>query len=280
MKMPRLPIGDWFEAIIDWIEETFAILLDIIEWIIETVLEIFLGVFTYLSYDMPVIASPFIIIIILTVVAWWLSGIGMGIFTLVGFTLIHSMDLWPEFISTLASIIAAVIVALGIGIPIGILASRNEYVNALIRPVLDFMQTMPPFVYLIPAVIFFSLGVVPGVIATVIFAMPPAIRLTNLGIRQVDKEVIEAGKAFGSTANQLLFKIQIPLAIPTIMAGVNQTIMLALSMVVIASMIGAGGLGNIVLRGITQLNIGLGFEGGLAVVFLAIFLDRVTQSLQ
>jgi len=198
----------------------------------------------------------------------------------VSFFLLYGMNLWPQMLDTLSMILASGIVALGIGIPLGILAAKNDTVNEIVRPILDFMQTMPPFVYLIPAVIFFGMGTVPGAIATVIFSMPPAIRLTNLGIRQVDKEVVEAGHAFGSTGKQMLFKIQLPLAMPTIMAGVNQTIMLSLSMVVIASMIGAGGLGGTVLRGITQLRIGLGFEGGLAVVIMAIFLDRITQSLQ
>jgi len=156
--------------------------------------------------------------------------------------------------------------------------ARSDKVEALVRPVLDFMQTMPPFVYLIPAAIFFGLGKVPGTIATVVFAMPPAVRLTNLGIRQVHEENIEAGLAFGCTPRQLLTKVQLPLAMPTIMQGVNQTIMLSLSMVVIASMIGAGGLGNVVLTGIQRLNVGLGFEGGLGVVLIAILLDRVTQT--
>ncbi|WP_041367017.1 ABC transporter permease [Natranaerobius thermophilus] len=274
--IPRIPIGDWFESIIDWIEEVFAVLFDIIDVVIEAIVGSFMYVFDTISVQL----SPFVVIILLAALAWRLSGLGVGIFTLLGFSLIVSMDLWEPTMVTFSMILTAGIVALGLGIPIGILASKNEVVNTIVRPVLDFMQTMPAFVYLIPAVIFFSLGLVPGVIATVIFAMPPAIRLTNFGIRQVDKEVIEAGRAFGSTSSQLLFKVQLPLAVPTIMAGVNQTIMLSLSMVVIASMIGAGGLGNIVLRGITQLDIGTGFEGGLSVVILAIFLDRITQSLQ
>ena len=169
---------------------------------------------------------------------------------------------------------------LGIAImlPVGIAMARSDALEAMIRPLLDLMQTMPPFVYLIPAAIFFGLGTVPGAIATLIFSMPPAVRLTNLGIRQVSREQVEAGQAFGCTDRQLLFRVQLPLAMPSIMAGVNQTIMLALSMVVIASMIGAGGLGNTVLTGIQRLNVGLGFEGGLGVVLLAILLDRITQS--
>ena len=165
-----------------------------------------------------------------------------------------------------------------LGIPLGIWAARSDPVERIVRPVLDLMQTMPAFVYLIPAAMFFGLGRVPGVVATIIFAMPPAVRLTNLGIRQVPEELIETGLAFGCTSGQLLLKVQLPTARPSIMAGVNQTIMLALSMVVIASMIGAGGLGDTVLRGIQRLDVGLGFEGGLGVVILAIILDRITQS--
>jgi len=191
---------------------------------------------------------------------------------------IIGMDLWEQTVQTLALVLAASTVALAVGVPVGIAMARNDLVESLIRPVLDFMQTMPPFVYLIPAAIFFGLGTVPGAIATVVFAMPPAVRLTNLGIRQVNKEQIEAGLAFGCTRRQLLTKVQLPLAMPSIMAGVNQTIMLALSMVVIASMIGAGGLGNTVLTGIQRLNVGVGFEGGLGVVILAILIDRITQS--
>jgi glycine betaine/proline transport system permease protein len=192
--------------------------------------------------------------------------------------LIFGMGIWQETISTLALVIGSSLVALAIGIPVGIAMARNDAVEAIVRPILDFMQTMPPFVYLIPAAIFFGLGKVPGAIATLVFAMPPAVRLTNLGIRQVSREQVEAGQAFGCTSTQLLFKVQLPLAMPSIMAGVNQTIMLALSMVVIASMIGAGGLGNTVLTGIQRLDVGLGFEGGLGVVLLAILLDRITQS--
>jgi glycine betaine/proline transport system permease protein len=192
--------------------------------------------------------------------------------------LIFGMDIWQQTVTTLSLVIGASLVALIFGIPLGVIMARSDRMEVIMRPLLDLMQTMPPFVYLIPAAIFFGLGTVPGTIATLIFAMPPAARLTNLGIRQVSQEHIEAGLAFGCTNRQLLFKVQLPLAMPSIMAGVNQTIMLALSMVVIASMIGAGGLGNTVLTGIQRLNVGLGFEGGLGVVLLAILLDRITQS--
>jgi glycine betaine/proline transport system permease protein len=188
------------------------------------------------------------------------------------------MGVWSGTMESLSLVLASTIIAVVIGIPLGIAMARSDAVASVVRPVLDLMQTMPAFVYLIPAAMFFGLGAVPGTIATVIFAMPPVVRLTNLGIRQVHAEFVEAGLAFGCTSRQLLFKVQLPNAMPSIMAGMNQTIMLSLSMVVIASMIGAGGLGNTVLTGIQRLDVGKGFEGGLAVVILAVILDRITQS--
>jgi ABC-type proline/glycine betaine transport system permease subunit len=173
----------------------------------------------------------------------------------------------------------AAVVSVLIAVPLGIAAARNDGVSQTVRPVLDLMQTMPAFVYLIPAIFFFSIGVVPGVVATVIFALPPGVRLTELGIRGVDPEMVEAGEAFGTPPGRILSRIQIPLAMPSIMAGINQLILLSLSMVVIAGMVGAGGLGNEVLEGIQRVNIAQGFEGGLAVVVLAIFLDRLTSAL-
>lgn len=218
-------------------------------------------------------------LLLLTAIAAALVGWKMALFAFIGLALVFSMGLWVATMETLALVLSATIFALVIGIPTGILAAQHRAVENGVKPVLDFMQTMPAFVYLIPAVLFFGLGKVPGAMATVIFAMPPAVRLTNLGIRGVSREVVEAAWAFGATRSQLLFKAQIPIALPTILAGVNQTIMLALSMVVIGGMIGAGGLGEIVLSGITQMQIGMGFESGLAVVILAIYLDRVTQAL-
>jgi glycine betaine/proline transport system permease protein len=188
------------------------------------------------------------------------------------------MGLWVESVQTLAVVIVAATLAIVIGIPLGIFAARNEHARIVMRPLLDFMQTLPVFVYLIPAVFFFGIGVVPGAVATTVFAIPPAVRLTELGIRQVDSEVVEAAQAFGSRPRQILRDVQIPLAMPSIMAGINQVIMLALSMVVIAGMVGAAGLGAIVVRGVTELDIGAGFEGGLAVVILAVYLDRVTDA--
>jgi len=264
-------IGGAFESVIDWLVEHMDWLFKGISAVISTLLD---GTIALLN-----LPPWFVMIILLTALAWWAAGRGVAIFTAIGFFVIWYMGLWTLTMSTLGLVIASVIIALLVGVPVGVWASKKDVVWNIVRPVLDFMQTLPAFVYLIPAVLFFRLGPVPGVVATLIFSLPPAVRLTNLGIRQVPKEIKEAARSFGSTSRQILFKAELPVALATIMAGVNQTIMLALSMVVIAGMIGAGGLGNEVLRGITQLRIDLGFEGGIAIVILAIFLDRVTQAL-
>jgi glycine betaine/proline transport system permease protein len=231
------------------------------------------------SIEQGLLAIPFWLMILLaTLVGIRRVGWGFGVFVALALTLIVVTGFWPQTVVTLALTLSATIISLIFGLPLGISCARNDRLNAWVRPVLDFMQTMPAFVYLIPAAMLFGLGRVPGTIATVIFAMPPVVRLTSLGIRQVSLEQIEAGNAFGCTATQLLFKVQLPIAMPTIMAGVNQTIMMALSMVIIASMVGAGGLGNDVLASIQRLDVGLGFESGLAVVLLAIILDRITES--
>ena len=225
------------------------------------------------------VPAPWLLAPLIAILAAWRVSLSFAILSLLGLNLVLFMGLWQPMISTLALVIAASLLALIIGIPIGIFSARRQHIWAITRPVLDLMQTMPAFVYLIPAVMFFGTGLVPSTIATLIFSMPPVVRLTYLGIRQVPVDLIEAGRAFGCSERQLLWKVQLPNALPTLMAGVNQTIMLALSMVVIASMIGGGGLGDVVLRGIQQLDVGLGFEGGLAVVILAVILDRLTQSL-
>jgi glycine betaine/proline transport system permease protein len=208
----------------------------------------------------------------------WRIGFRFAAFTAASFTLIVMTGFWEQTVVTLGLTFSSTLISLLLGIPLGIWSAKQERVAYVIRPVLDFMQTMPAFVYLIPAAMLFGLGRVPGIIATVIFAMPPAVRLTSLGIRMVNKELVEAGQSFGCNSRQLLFKVQLPNAMPSIMAGVNQTIMMALSMVIIASMVGAGGLGNDVLASIQRLDIGLGFESGMAVVLLAIILDRITES--
>ncbi|RNC90578.1 MAG: ABC transporter permease subunit [Synechococcus sp. YX04-3] len=223
--------------------------------------------------------APWLLALVVALLGLWRVSATFGLHSLLGLNLVQAMGLWKPMVSSLALVLTASLLALAIGLPLGVLAARQRSIWQLTRPLLDLMQTMPAFVYLIPAVMLFSTGAVPSVIATLIFAMPPVVRLTVLGIRQVPADLIEAGRSFGCSEWQLLIKVQLPNALPTLMTGVNQTIMLALSMVVIASMIGGGGLGDVVLRGIQQLNIGLGFEGGLAVVILAVILDRLSQSL-
>jgi glycine betaine/proline transport system permease protein len=271
--LPKIPLGEGIEVLVDLIDDYFGWMLDGIS----AGLDFFMSGFNYVLLAIPAIA----LILALTVLVWYISRRDLGIAAVVaiGLLLIWNLNLWEEAVETLALVITSAIIALAIGIPLGILSARHDYVDTIMRPVLDFMQTMPSFVYLIPAVIFFGLGNVPGMIATVIFAMPPSIRLTNLGIRQIPKELIEVADAFGTTSRQKLVKVQLPVALPTIMAGVNQCIMLALSMTVIASMIGAGGLGLNVLKGIQRVDIGGGFEAGLGIVIIAIVLDRITQNL-
>lgn len=221
---------------------------------------------------------PWMIAALLAITGLLRIGWKFGIFCLACCFVIEDTGFWMQTTVTLALIISATAISLVIGLPLGIWTAKNDRVASIVRPTLDFMQTMPAFVYLIPAAMLFGLGRVPGVIATVIFAMPPVVRLTGLGIRQVNKEQVEAAITFGCTPMQVLMKVQIPGALPSIMAGINQTIMMALSMVIIASMVGAGGLGNDVLASIQRLDIGLGFESGLAVVLLAIMLDRITET--
>jgi glycine betaine/proline transport system permease protein len=208
----------------------------------------------------------------------WRVGWRFAIFATLSQLLIYATGFWDQTVITLGLTLSATLISLVFGVPLGIWTAKNKHVAMVVRPILDLMQTMPAFVYLIPAAMLFGLGRVPGILSTVIFAMPPAVRLTSLGIRHVNREIVEAGQAFGCTPWQLLYKVQFPNALPSIMQGVNQTIMLALSMVIIASMVGAGGLGNDVLASIQRLDIGLGFESGLSVVLLAIMLDRITES--
>ena len=266
--------GKYFEHMIDWLTNNLEVFFDGVQAFVKNMI---IGLEDCLLYF-----PAWVMIVIFVIIAWYLSGWRhwkLATFSGAGFFLINAMQLWSYTMQTLALVLVSTVIALLIGVPLGIWSGRSERAQSIIRPCLDFMQTMPAFVYLIPAVLFFQLGKVPGAMATVIFAMPPAVRLTSLGLRQVPKEVMEASISYGATASQQLLKVQLPIALPSILAGVNQTIMLSLSMVVIAAMIGAGGLGNQVLKGITQLQIGLGFEGGVAVVILAIYLDRVTQAM-
>ncbi len=265
-----IPLGDWINTAVEWLTINLAAFFNVITIVIrEPLVQI-----EHFLWWIP----WWLMIIILVGTAWRFAGYKIALFSLFGMVFIGVMGLWDHTMTTLAIIVTAVAVSVVIGIPLGILAAKNDRFESIMRPILDGMQTMPSFVYLIPAVFFFGLGKVPAVVATVIYAVPPCIRLTNLGIRQVPREIVEAGKAFGSTGMQLLFKIQLPLARPSIMAGINQTIMMALAMVVIASMIGASGLGLEVLRGIERLDVGRGFLAGVGIVILAIMIDRIGQS--
>lgn len=269
MKLPKIPLADWIEWLEGWLETNLEPLFGFIRVVVGETVH---GLEAALSW-FPAI----VLILLFTFLAWFIGKWKMALFTLIGLFVIENLGYWSQTMQTLALVLTAAFISVLIGVPIGILCARYNSIQKIVTPVLDFMQTMPAFVYLLPAVTFFSLGVVPGVISSIIFAIPPTIRLTNLGIRQVPEELVEAADAFGSTPAQKLFKLQLPIAKPTIMAGINQTIMLSLSMVVIASMIGAQGVGAYVYRAVTQGNTGVGFEAGLAIVILAIILDRLTQ---
>jgi glycine betaine/proline transport system permease protein len=219
-----------------------------------------------------------IFIVAVVIISFMTAGRGIAIFALLSLTMMGGLDLWESAMETMALIFVAVILSISIAVPVGILAARSNLVDTILRPILDGMQTMPSFVYLVPAVMFFGIGDVPAIFATIIYAVPPAIRLTNLGIRQVSSEIVEAAMSFGTTPRQLLLKVQIPMAVPTIMAGINQTIMMALAMVVIASLVGAGGLGEDVNRALNRFQPGEALLSGLGIVFLAIIIDRVTQA--
>jgi len=269
-SIPRIPLGEWVDSFVASLYEHFEGLFRGFSYII--------GGFVALLTNFLTIIPAILMIIILCFFIWYTTRkLSLVIFTLIGLLFILNINYWAQTMQTLALVLTSVIISIIVGIPIGILASQNERFSKFLKPTLDFMQTMPAFVYLIPAITFFGVGVVPGIIASVIFAMPPTIRFTDLGIRQVPEDLIEAANAFGSTASQKLFKVQLPLATGTIMAGVNQSIMLSLSMVVTASLVGAPGLGVDVYRSVTQVNIGMGFEAGLAIVVIAIILDRITQ---
>ncbi|MGO3479081.1 MAG: ABC transporter permease, partial [Brachybacterium tyrofermentans] len=231
-----------------------------------------------LTYGLTAL-EPLVMIVILALIAWIVRSWKLALGTALTFLLVLSMEQWVHMMETMALVLVATVIAVLIAVPVGILAARNRVVSSIVRPGMDFMQTMPAFVYLIPAVTFFSIGVVPGMVATIIFALPPGVRMTELGIRQVDGETVEAGEAFGASPWQILRGIQLPLAVPTIMAGVNQVIMLSLSMGVIAGMIGAPGLGKEVVAAISSLDLALGVEAGLGVVILAVYLDRLTAAL-
>ncbi|MCE9632923.1 MAG: proline/glycine betaine ABC transporter permease [Methylophilales bacterium] len=266
----KIPLGEWVAGGVKWLENNDHGAFNQIGSVIDN---------TTSAIEHGLIATPYWLFAAIFIgIAYWRRGWQFATFCAASLWLISNMGFVEQTLVTLALITSATLISLTLGIPLGIWAGRSDRAESVIRPTLDFMQTMPAFVYLIPAAMFFGLGRVPGVIATVIFAMPPVVRLTSLGIRQVNKEQVEAGIAFGCTPSQLLLKVQLPSAMAALFAGINQTIMMALSMVIIASMVGAGGLGNDVLSSISRLDIGLGFESGLGVVLLAIMLDRITES--
>jgi len=280
---PLVPLDKWIDAAIEWLSITFMDFFDTIMVIINNINVVLLGALRFIPiYTVSIagtsVALPFLGILIIPYL-WWVGSIWTGIFGFASLWFVANLGLWSESLETFSLTLTAAFLALLLGIPTGILAGKSDTADNIIRPILDFMQTLPVFVYLIPAVILFGLGPAPAVIATVIFAVAPAVRLTNLGIREVPDELVEAGEAFGCNNIQLLIKVEIPVARPSIMAGVNQTIMLSLSMVVIAALIGAGGLGGEVVRSIQRMLVGKGFVAGIAVVFVAIILDRATRTI-
>ncbi|MEV7342357.1 ABC transporter permease/substrate binding protein [Streptomyces sp. NPDC093544] len=269
--MPRIPFGDWVNDTVDW-------LLNHMAWFFDFLKTVFDGAYDGVNAVLQA-PEPLLLAAIFAVIAFWLRGTSAGVLTFVGFAFIDSLELWEDAMVTLSLVLVATVIALVISVPVGIWAARSDRVSSVVRPVLDFMQTLPAMIYLIPAILFFGTGAPAGMVATLIFALAPGVRMTELGIRQVDKDLVEAADAFGTTPRDTLLRIQLPLALPSVMAGVNQVIMLGLSMAAIAGMVGTGGLGGDVNQAIGQLNVGLGSEAGVAIVILAIYLDRMTSAL-
>jgi glycine betaine/proline transport system permease protein len=266
-----IPLDDWITYLVDWLVEGYRWFFQGIKLPVE---------WTLSGLENGLLAlPPLLLIAVMAAIAWKTSGVRLAVFTSASLLLIGLLGFWEDTMITLAMVFSSVLFCTIVGVPLGIWAGRNDRFESFLRPVLDGMQTTPPFVYLVPMVMLFSIGNVAGVLATIMFSLPPITRLTALGIRQVHPELVEAALAFGATGSQVLFKVQIPLAMPTIMAGLNQTIMMALSMVVIAALIGAGGLGAPVVLGLNTLDIGLATIGGLSIVLIAIVLDRITQAL-
>lgn len=272
MNIPKIPLGEWVDSFVAWLTIALGGLFTFITNVIDGLLDIIVNVLS--------VGPPVVLILILTLLVTYTSRWPLGVFTLISLLLIDNLGYWDSSIQTLAIVLLSGLLTIIIGVPLGIWCSQRKTVQSIVTPILDFMQTMPAFVYLIPSILFFGIGVVPGIIASFIFAIAPTIRMTNLGIQKVPNDLIEAANAFGSSTSQRLFKVQLPLATPTIMAGINQSIMLALSMVVTASLVGAPGLGADVYRAVSQIDVGQGFEAGLSIVFIAIVLDRITQNLR
>lgn len=267
----KLPLARWVDHGINWLVREWGPFFD---WLGATLLKPLVALEHFLLW-----LPWWVLVLVVAAIVWRISGWKLALGSALGLVLIGLLGLWTHAMRTLTLVIAGTALAVLVAIPTGIAMARSDRLERVVRPLLDLMQTLPSFVYLVPILMLFGMGKVPGVLATFVYAVPPAIRLTNLGIRQVPADVVEAARAFGTTPAQMLIKVQLPLAMPTIMAGINQTVMMALSMVVIASMIGAAGLGTEVLNGIARLETGRSFAGGISIVILAIVIDRVTQGL-
>ncbi|MBB3963705.1 choline ABC transporter permease subunit [Rhizobium metallidurans] len=267
----KIPIGPWAKAFVDWLTTNADWFFNQLAFVLSRVIN---GLLFVLQTP-----HPLIVILGITAIAYWLRrSVVVAVFTCLGLLFIMNQGYWKETTATLALVLASTFVSMVVGIPLGIASARRPWVNSLLRPVLDLMQTIPTFVYLIPALILFGLGMVPGLIATVIFAIPAPIRLTRLGIISTPPSLVEAAESFGATPMQVLRKVELPYATPQIMAGLTQTIMLSLSMVVIAALVGADGLGVPVVRALNTVNVAKGFEAGLCIVILAIILDRMFRA--
>lgn len=265
-----VPVGAWVEALLQWVVTNFRFMFQAIKVPFDIVLT---GLEDGLTQ-----APDLLILVLIVLVAWQAGGRRLGAIAAACMVAIGLMGAWEESMTTLSIVLTCVVFCSLIGIPLGVYSAKSDRIWTVLQPMLDLMQTIPSFVYLVPIVMLFSIGNVSGVIVTFIYALPPVVRLTNLGIRQVRGDMVEAARAFGASNRQTLYKVELPLAMPTIMAGVNQTIMMALSMVVVSSMISVTGLGQMVLRGIGRLDMGLATVGGLGIVFLAIVIDRTSQS--
>jgi glycine betaine/proline transport system permease protein len=268
LTQDKIPVGRTAKAIVDWLTNNFAWFFDGLAFLMQGFID---GLMFVLKYP-----HPLIMIAIFAAIAYALRrSIGVTVLTILGFLFILNQGYWQETMETLTLVLSSCILCMGIGVPIGIIAAHRPKFYAAIRPVLDLMQTLPTFVYLIPAIVFFGIGMVPGLLATAIFVLPAPIRLTHLGVSSTPLHLVEAGEAFGASSRQLLWKIELPYAMPQILAGLTQTIMLSLSMVVIAALVGADGLGVPVVRALNSVNTALGFEAGLVIVVVAIVLDRI-----
>lgn len=272
-NIPTIPLVNFIDNLVEWLRVHASFIFNPIRDFINFTVELFIKIFS--------IFPPLLFIVIIAFLAYYLTKKikGITIFSILSILLIWNLGYWDDMIITLSIVVTSALLAIIIGVPLGIWTSKSQRVEKVIMPLLDFMQTMPAFVYLIPAVSFFGIGMAPGVISSVIFAMPPAVRMTNLGIKEVPNDLVEAADSFGSTPRQKLFELELPMAKPSIMAGINQTLMLTLSMVVVASMIGAPGLGNVIYTSVSRNDVGVGFASGIAIVILAVILDRLTQAL-